>query len=70
MVALGLLLETNGKLGFNVKFLLEMGEETGSYGLLRQSGTSLLRMSSLLQTGRVFRPLLRPPSWDRGGNRV
>ncbi|AVC45475.1 peptidase M20/M25/M40 family protein (plasmid) [Rhizobium leguminosarum bv. viciae] len=33
VVALGLLLEANGKLGFNVKFLLEMGEEKGSYGL-------------------------------------
>ncbi|MFW8588803.1 M20/M25/M40 family metallo-hydrolase [Rhizobium beringeri] len=33
VVALGLLLEENGKLGFNVKFLLEMGEENGSYGL-------------------------------------
>ena len=33
VVALGLLLEANGKLGFNVKFLLEMGEEKGSHGL-------------------------------------
>ncbi|THK35204.1 M20 peptidase family dipeptidase [Ensifer sp. MPMI2T] len=33
VVALGLLLRANGKLGFNVKFLLEMGEERGSFGL-------------------------------------
>ncbi|MBB4577582.1 M20 family metallopeptidase [Rhizobium lentis] len=33
IVALGLLVQTNGKLGFNVKFLLEMGEERGSIGL-------------------------------------
>lgn len=31
--ALGLLLEAKGRLGFNVKLLLEMGEETGSIGL-------------------------------------
>ncbi|WP_410010518.1 M20/M25/M40 family metallo-hydrolase [Phyllobacterium zundukense] len=33
LVALGLLLQANGKLGFNIKFLLEMGEERGSFGL-------------------------------------
>ncbi|WP_028356103.1 M20 family metallopeptidase [Bordetella petrii] len=31
--ALRLVLQTRGKLGFNVKYLLEMGEETGSPGL-------------------------------------
>lgn len=33
IVALGLLLKANGKLGFNVKIVLEMGEELGSPGL-------------------------------------
>lgn len=33
IVALGLLLKANGRLGFNVKIILEMGEETGSPGL-------------------------------------
>lgn len=33
ITALGLLLKTNGKLGFNAKIILEMGEETGSPGL-------------------------------------
>ncbi|CAM4159409.1 M20 family metallopeptidase [Bordetella tumulicola] len=33
MEALRLVLETRGKLGFNVKYLIEMGEETGSPGL-------------------------------------
>ncbi|CAP42750.1 M20 family metallopeptidase [Bordetella petrii] len=33
MEALRLVLETRGKLGFNVKYLIEMGEETGSMGL-------------------------------------
>lgn len=33
ITALGLLLKAKGKLGFNVKFILEMGEETGSPGL-------------------------------------
>lgn len=33
IVALGLLLEADGKLGFNVKIIIEMGEETGSPGL-------------------------------------
>jgi len=31
--ALRLVLETRGKLGFNAKYLIEMGEETGSMGL-------------------------------------
>jgi acetylornithine deacetylase/succinyl-diaminopimelate desuccinylase-like protein len=33
MEALRLVLETRGKLGFNAKYLIEMGEETGSMGL-------------------------------------
>ncbi|AVG39663.1 M20 family metallopeptidase [Achromobacter insolitus] len=33
MEALRLVLETRGKLGFNTKYLIEMGEETGSMGL-------------------------------------
>jgi acetylornithine deacetylase/succinyl-diaminopimelate desuccinylase-like protein len=33
ITALGLLLKANGRLGFNVKIVLEMGEETGSPGL-------------------------------------
>ncbi len=33
MEALRLVFETRGKLGFNVKYLIEMGEETGSPGL-------------------------------------
>jgi acetylornithine deacetylase/succinyl-diaminopimelate desuccinylase-like protein len=33
MEALGLVLKARGKLGFNAKFLIEMGEETGSPGL-------------------------------------
>lgn len=33
VTALGLLLKANGKLGFNVKFIFEMGEEIGSPGL-------------------------------------
>jgi len=33
MEALRLVLQTRGKLGFNVKYLIEMGEETGSMGL-------------------------------------
>ncbi len=33
MEALRIVLETRGKLGFNAKFLIEMGEETGSPGL-------------------------------------
>lgn len=33
MEALRLVLETRGKLGFNAKYLIEMGEETGSAGL-------------------------------------
>ncbi|OZI35687.1 hypothetical protein CEG14_11530 [Bordetella genomosp. 1] len=33
MEALRLVLETRGKLGFNAKYLIEMGEETGSPGL-------------------------------------
>ena len=33
ITALGLLLKANGKLGFNVKIVLEMGEEMGSPGL-------------------------------------
>lgn len=33
LLALKAVLETQGRLGFNVKFLLEMGEETGSPGL-------------------------------------
>jgi acetylornithine deacetylase/succinyl-diaminopimelate desuccinylase-like protein len=31
--ALGIVLKTRGKLGFNAKYLIEMGEETGSLGL-------------------------------------
>ena len=31
--ALGVVLKTRGKLGFNAKYLIEMGEETGSLGL-------------------------------------
>ncbi|MNX45169.1 hypothetical protein D3C86_756740 [compost metagenome] len=33
MEALRLVLETRGRLGFNAKYLIEMGEETGSMGL-------------------------------------
>ncbi|MGE8668789.1 MAG: M20 family metallopeptidase [Achromobacter mucicolens] len=33
MEALRLVLQTRGKLGFNAKYLIEMGEETGSMGL-------------------------------------
>ena len=33
MEALRLVIETRGKLGFNAKYLIEMGEETGSMGL-------------------------------------
>ncbi len=33
MEALRMVLETRGKLGFNAKYLIEMGEETGSMGL-------------------------------------
>lgn len=33
IVSLGLLLQANGKLGYNVKFIIEMGEEIGSPGL-------------------------------------
>lgn len=33
MEAMRLVLETRGKLGFNAKYLIEMGEETGSMGL-------------------------------------
>src|SRR5690606_32413184 len=33
MEALRLVLQARGKLGFNVKYLIEMGEETGSMGL-------------------------------------
>jgi acetylornithine deacetylase/succinyl-diaminopimelate desuccinylase-like protein len=33
IAALGSVLETRGKLGFNAKWLIEMGEETGSSGL-------------------------------------
>ncbi len=33
MAALGTVLETRGYLGFNAKFMIEMGEETGSVGL-------------------------------------
>lgn len=33
LAAMGAVLETRGRLGFNARFLLEMGEETGSPGL-------------------------------------
>lgn len=50
MEALRLVLETRGKLGFNTKYLIEMGEETGSMGLreLCEEHRSLLAADLLI----------------------
>lgn len=39
LAALGVVLKTRGRLGFNVKVLIEMGEESGSQGLRETAET-------------------------------
>ena len=50
LLALKAVLETQGRLGFNVKFLLEMGEETGSPGLFEfcQTHKDTLKAAKIL----------------------
>ena len=52
LLALKIVLEVQGQLGFNVKFLLEMGEETGSPGLYKfcQNNKHILKADVLISS--------------------
>ena len=54
MSALRSVIETRGRLGFNAKYLIEMGEETGSLGLrdICSSHKELFKADLLVASGR------------------
>ena len=71
IAALKTVLETRGKLGFNVTILIEMGEERGSPGLkdFCAAHQEFIQGRCLYRIGRAANPSLtnQPFSWDHAG---